>query len=109
MKRYCFTLDLKNNETSIEKYERLHTNIAPEIHDNITRTNITRMDIYRTNNRMFMIIDTIDLFSLENKARNNSKDPKVNEWEEQTWKYQKTLPFTKPKEKWILMKKIFEL
>jgi len=47
MKRYCFALDLKDDEASIEEYERLHANIAPEIHDSITRTGITRMDIYR--------------------------------------------------------------
>lgn len=57
---------------------------------------------------MFMIMDTVDLFSLEDKVRSDSEDSKVGEWEEQTWKYQKVLSFAKLGEKWVLMKKIFE-
>lgn len=109
MKRYCFALDLEDDPALIDEYEQLHANIAPEIHDSITRTGITRMDIYRAGNRMFMIMETVDLFSLDDKARSDAEDPKVQEWEAQTWKYQKPLPFAKPGEKWVLMKKIFEL
>ena len=109
MKRYCFALDLQDDPALIEEYERLHTNISPDIHDSITRTGITRMDIFRAGNRMFMIMDTVDLFSLDDKARSDAEDPEVQKWEEQTWKYQKPLPFARPGEKWVLMKKIFEL
>ena len=109
MKRYCFALDLQDDPALIEEYELWHANIAPEIHDSITRTGITRMDIYRAGNRMFMIMETVDLFSLDDKARSDAEDPKVQAWEELTWKYQKPLPFARPGEKWVLMKKIFEL
>lgn len=109
MKRYCFALDLKDDAGLIEEYERLHADISPDIHDSITRTGITRMDIYRAGNRMFMIMDTVDLFSLEDKARSDAEDPNVQEWEGKTWKYQQALPFARPGEKWVLMKKIFEL
>lgn len=109
MKRYCFALDLQEDPAMIEEYERWHANISREIHDSITRTGITRMDIYRAGNRMFMIMDTVDVFSLEDKARSDAEDPKVQEWEELVWRYQKPLPFAKPGEKWVLMKKIFEL
>lgn len=109
MKRYCFALDLQDDPEMIEEYERWHENISREIHDSITRTGIMRMDIYRAGNRMFMIMETVDLFSLEDKARSDAEDPRVQEWEEFTWRFQKPLPFAKPGEKWVLMKKIFEL
>lgn len=109
MKRYCFALDLQEDPAMIEEYERWHANISREIHDSITRTGITRMDIYRAGNRMFMIMDAVDVFSLEDKARSDAEDPKVQEWEDLVWRYQKPLPFAKPGEKWVLMKKIFEL
>jgi len=109
MKRYCFALDLEDDPAMIAEYERWHTNIWPEIHDSITRTGITRFDIYRAGNRMFTIMETVDLFSLEDKARSDAEDPKVQEWEALMSRYQKSLPFAKPGEKWVLMKKIFEL
>ncbi len=109
MKRYCFALDLQDDPKLIEEYEHLHRNIRPEIHDSITRTGIIRMDLYRAGNRLFMIMDTVDVFTLEDKERSDLEDPAVQEWEQQVWKYQKPLPFAKPGEKWVLMKKIFEL
>jgi len=36
-------------------------------------------------------------------------NPFVIKWEELMWKYQKKLPNTLAKEKWVLMDKIFEL
>ena len=36
-------------------------------------------------------------------------NPKVQEWEELMWKYQKALPTAKPDEKWLLMDKIYQL
>lgn len=109
MKRYCFALDLQDDPAMIEEYERWHANIPPEIHDSITQTGITRFDIYRAGNRMFMIMETVDLFSFGDKDRSDAENPKVQEWEQLMWRYQKPLPFAKPGEKWVLMKKIFEL
>lgn len=109
MKRYCFALDLQDDPVLIAEYEALHRNISPEIRDSITRTGIARFDMYRAGNRMFMIMETEDIFSLDDKARSDAEDPNVQEWEQRMWKYQKPLPFAKPGEKWVLMKKIFEL
>lgn len=109
MKHYFFALDLQDDPALIEEYERLHANLSRDIHDSITRTGITKMDIYRAGNRLFMIMEAVDVFSLEDKARSDAEDPKVQEWERFVWKYQKPLPFAKPGEKWVQMKKIFEL
>ena len=70
MKRFCLALDLIENPASIEEYERWHKseNTWPEIKKSITDSGITNMEIYRTGNRLFMIMETTDDFSFERKT-----------------------------------------
>ncbi len=109
MKRYCFALDLHDDPNLIAEYEEWHTRVSPEIKESITGTGIVVMDIYRVGNRMFMIMDAQDHFSLEDKGAKDAANPKVQEWENLMSKYQKPLPFAKSGEKWMLMEKIFHL
>ncbi len=109
MKRYCLALDLKDDAALIAEYERLHTQVKPEIISSITDAGIAVMDIYRTGNRLFMIMETVDDFSFETKDAMDAANPLVQEWEAHVWKYQQPLPGSKPGEKWVLMDKIFEL
>jgi len=67
MKRYCLALDLKNDPTLIAEYEVYHRKIWPEIEKSIKDSGIDNMEIYRTGNRLFMIMETKDDFSFENK------------------------------------------
>ena len=109
MKKYCLALDLKDDPKLIAEYEAYHKNVWPEIIKSIRDSGIEVLDIYRTGNRMFMIIEADDNFSFEKKAAMDADDPKVQEWENLMWKFQQALPRTKPGEKWVLMEKIFEL
>jgi L-rhamnose mutarotase len=109
MKRYCFALDLNDDPVLIREYEEWHRKVSPEIKESITSTGITVLDIYRVGNRLFMLMDAEDDFSLDEKAKKDAVNPKVQEWEKLMWKYQKPLPFAKPGEKWVLMEKIFQL
>ncbi len=109
MKQYCLAVDLKDNETLIQEYEDYHKQIWPEIADSIKQSGITSMNIYRTGNRMFMIMQTTDDFSFEQKATADLQSAKVQEWETLMWKYQQALPWAKPGEKWVLMNNIFSL
>ncbi|HEY5918458.1 MAG TPA: L-rhamnose mutarotase [Chryseolinea sp.] len=109
MKRFCFALDLNDDPALIAEYEAIHKQIWPEIKKSITDAGITVMDIYRVGDRMFMIMETTDEFEFENKERMDSSNPIVKKWEEFMWKFQKPLPFAKSDEKWVLMKKIFQL
>lgn len=107
--KYCFALDLKDDETLIAEYEQYHKQVWPEIVDSIKGSGITQMEIYRVFNRLFMIMETNEKFSFERKNEMDNANPKVQEWETLMWKYQQKIPQAKPGEKWQLMNKIFEL
>ncbi|NBB19580.1 L-rhamnose mutarotase [Runella sp. CRIBMP] len=109
MPRYCLALDLKDDPTLIAEYEKYHEKIRPEIAESITSAGITQMEIYRIGNRLFMIMETTDDFSFEEKAAADAANPKVQEWENLMWHYQQALPMAKEGEKWMMMKNIFKL
>ncbi len=109
MKRFCLALDLKDDPTLIAEYETHHKNVWPEIQKSIRDAGIQKMEIYRTGARLFMIMETSDSFSFEQKALADAANPTVREWEQLMWNYQQALPTARPGEKWIIMNKIFEL
>lgn len=108
-KRYCLALDLVNDPELIAAYEACHNAVWPEILESITGSGISAMEIYRTGNRLFMIMEVNDSFSFEAKGAADAANPKVQEWETLMWNYQRALPNAKPGEKWILMDKVFSL
>jgi L-rhamnose mutarotase len=109
MRRYCLTLDLKDDPELIQEYRRRHEQVWPEITESIRNSDIADMEIYLLGTRMFMIIEAGESFSFAAKAEADRNDPKVREWEELMWKFQQPLPQAKPGEKWLLMERIFKL
>lgn len=109
MKRFCMALDLKDDPALIKEYEEYHSNVWPEIKKSITDAGITNMEIYRTGNRLFMIMETTEDFNFETKARMDANNEKVEAWEKLMWKFQQPLQWAKAGEKWIRMDKIFSL
>lgn len=109
MKRYCLTLDLKDNPQLIAEYRRYHEKIWPQITKSIRDSGIEDMEIYLLGTRMFMVMEVNENFSFADKAKADAANPKVREWEELMWKFQKPLPSAKPGEKWMLMERIFKL
>lgn len=108
-KRYCLTLDLKDDPSLIREYEEHHKNIWPEVKRSILDSGIQSMGIYRLGARLFMIMETDEAFSFEKKREADEANPKVREWETLMWKYQQALPQAKPGEKWLLMDNIFKI
>jgi L-rhamnose mutarotase len=108
-RRFCLTLDLKDDPKLIAEYKRYHEKIWPEITQTIKDAGIVDMEIYLLGTRMFMIMEVNESFSFEAKARSDRENPKVQEWERLMWTFQQPLPEAKAWEKWTLMQRIFSL
>ena len=108
-KRYCLTLDIKNDPKLIEEYKKYHKRVWPEITQSLIDSGIKSAEIYNISNRLTMILEVNSDFSFEKKRVMDENNPKVKEWEKLMWKYQKSLPTAKKGEKWILMEKIYQL
>lgn len=109
--RYCLALDLKDDPQLIKEYERWHQpeNSWPEIQHSIMEAGIINMEIFRTGNRLFMIMETNETFDPKRKVEMDAANPKVQEWENLMGKFQQSLPWAKEGEKWVMMSKIFQL
>jgi L-rhamnose mutarotase len=108
-RRFCLTLDLKNDPTLIAEYKRYHEKIWPEITQSIRDSGIEDMEIYLLGTRMFMIMEVNEHFSFDAKAESDRSNPKVQEWEKLMGTFQQLLPGTKPGEKWLVMERVFKL
>lgn len=108
-RRYCLTLDLKDDPKLIAEYKKYHERIWPEITKSIKDSGIEDMEIYLLGTRMFMIMEVNETFSFDAKGEADRSNPKVQEWERLMWKFQQSLPQAKPGEKWLLMDRIFKL
>lgn len=109
MRRYCFALDLIDDSKLISEYKETHKKVWPEIIESIKLAGIENLDIFLNGNRLFMIMEVNESFSLEKKAAMDKENLKVQEWETFMWNYQQALPWAKKDEKWLLMDQIFEL
>ncbi len=107
--RYCLALDLVKDAALIAEYEGWHRDVWPEIRRSILDSGIESMDIYRLEDRLFMIMEVSPEFSFERKTAMDAGNPAVQRWEELMWKYQVAIPGGKPGEKWRLMDRIFLL
>ena len=108
-RRYCLALDLKNDPQLIAEYEGYHEEVWPEIIGSIGASGIEDMEIYRVQDRLVMIMEVSEDFSFAAKAQADATNPRVQEWEELMWRFQKPLPGSEPGEKWIPMTRIFKL
>ena len=109
MKRYCQTLELRNDKELIEAYCREHVAVWPEIQEGIKSVGILDMQIYVRDNHLFMIVETVDDFDWEKDMERLSKLPRQAEWEAYMAKFQDADPKAFSNEKWKMMKQIFQL
>ncbi len=110
-KRICQILDLQNEPSLIKAYKAYHQpgNVWPEVIQSIYDSGIEEMEIYLVENRLFMILEVSDEFSLDNKARMDAVNQKVQEWETLMQNnYQQALPWKSSKE-WAPMERVFKL
>lgn len=107
MTQYMLALDLKPDAALIAEYEAYHRAVWPEILDSIRESGIVQMEIYRTGNRLCMLLQTADDFTFERKARLDAANAKVQQWETLMERYQQRLPGAVPGQKWVPMELVF--
>ena len=76
MKRYCLALDLIDDEGLIADYEKYHQEVWPEVKKSIIDSGIVEMEIYRIENRLFMIIEVNEEFDFAKKLQPMPQIPK---------------------------------
>ena len=109
VKRYCQTLDLKNDPALIAEYVKRHANIWPEIKAGITEVGILEMQIFLLGTRLFMIVETPLDFDWNSAMAKLATLPRQAEWEEYMSMFQIASPDASSSEKWKLMDEIFHL
>lgn len=110
-KRYCQTLDLRDNPELIAAYKELHSSqhIWREILDGIRQVGILEMEIYLLGTRLFMIVETPADFDWNSAMAQLATLPRQAEWEALTARHQVADPSAGSAEKWRLMERIFHL
>ena len=110
-KRYCQTLDLKDDPELISEYRKRHTeNEAwPEILQGIRSVGILEMEIYILDNRLFMIVETPFDVDWDEAFARLATLPRQEEWETYMSIFQVARPGATSAEKWRMMERIFHL
>lgn len=110
MKHYGLTLNLKNDPEIIKQYKAFHQNAWQETLTGLKAVGITKMNIYLIGRRLFMAMETVDTFDIENDfPRYLEEHPKCKEWDELMRTLQEPVNEAKPHEWWALMEPVFEL
>lgn len=107
--RICLTLDLKNDLELIRKYTFYH---SPEGHwmeiaEGIRQTGIVVMDIYKLDNRLFMICEVPEDVDFDFAWNSMSNYPKQPEWAKLMRIFQQAVPGHNFG--WIKMERIYTL
>jgi L-rhamnose mutarotase len=109
MPRHYYALDLRDDDAAIAEYERLHRpgNVWPEIAASIKTSGIEEMEIFRTGNRLVMVVQVPHGYDAS--AKRHVDDPMTHAWEALMDRYQQRLPWAETGQKWVPMKRIFSL
>lgn len=111
VKRYCQTLDIKDDPELISRYVEAHSRYKswPEIREGIRAVGILEMEIYRLGNRLFMIVETPLDFDWDTAMARLATLPRQAEWEAYVGMFQACKPGCTSDEKWQLMERMFYL
>ena len=111
VKRYCQTLELKNNPEMMQEYIRRHSETChwPEIREEIRSVGILEMEIYLLGTKLFMVVETPLDFDWKTAFAKLAKYPRQIEWEKYMSIFQEADPDATSSEKWKMMNRIFHL
>lgn len=111
VRRYCRTMELKNDSTLIEEYKKRHSQPEAwsEILEGIRSVGILEMEIYISGNRLFMIVETPVDFNWDAAMARLATLPRQQEWEDYMAIFQQCKEGDTAEDKWKMMDRIFYL
>lgn len=111
VKRYCQTMDLKDNPELIAEYVERHSEAEAwsEIRVDICEVRILEMEIYILGNRLFMIVETPPVFDWDVAMVRLVALPRQAEWETYMAMFQVCKEGATSDEKWNMMQRMFYL
>lgn len=111
VKRYCRTMDLKDDPALIAEYVKRHSKEEswPEILAGIREVGILEMEIYILGNRLFMIVETPLDFDWDTAMARLATLPRQQEWEDFMAIFQQCREGDTADEKWKMMERMFYL
>ena len=111
VKRYCQTLNLKDNPELIAEYRKRHSQgeVWPETLSAIREGGILEMEIYILGTRLFMIVETPLDFEWDTAMARMATLPRQEEWEAYMAIFQQAEAGASSAEKWQLMDRMFYL
>ncbi len=111
VRRYCRTLQLRDNPELIVMYRDRHAegNIWPEILEGIRSVGILEMEIYIRGTLLFMIIETAPDLDLDDAMTRLATLPRQQEWEDYMSIFQDCGEGATSDQKWQPMERMFHL
>ena len=111
VKRYCRTMDLKDNPELIAEYKKRHSaqEAWPEILAGIREVGILEMEIYILGTHLFMIVDTPLDFEWDAAMTKLATLPRQEEWERYMAIFQDCGEDDSADQKWHMMERMFYL
>lgn len=111
VKRYCQTLQLKDDPELIAEYRRRHSEGVAwkEIREGIREVGILEMEIYILGTTLFMIVETPLDFDWDSAMAKLATLPRQAEWEDYMAELQDAQPGATSDQKWKLMERMFYL
>lgn len=111
VKRYCQTMELKNDPELIAEYVKRHSESEawPEIRAGIREVGILEMEIYILGSRLFMIVETPTDFDWDVAMKRLATLPRQEEWEDYMAMFQVCQEGATSDEKWNMMERMFYL
>jgi len=111
VKRYCQTMDLRDNPELIKKYKEAHDreHFWDEIKQGIRSVGILEMEIYILGTRLFMIVETPLDFDWDTAMARLATLPRQAEWEAYVAQFQQCNENATSDEKWRMMERMFYL
>lgn len=110
-KRYCKTMELRNDSALIEAYKKAHSKGAawPEITQGMKDVGIIDMEIYLLGTQLFMIMDTVVDFDHDKAMEELASKPRQSEWESHMSQFQDSSAEATASQKWQLMERIYKM